>query len=228
MNTLAKFALGLMGQLRSKPVVGAGTAIITLPPPILQGGMSLMEALQKRASRRKFSDRALPETLLSGLLWAACGVNRANEGGRTAPPALNAQEIDIYLALPSGTYRYEAKGHRLHLAAAADIRRVTGYQDFVDSAPLDLVYVADYAKMSRVPVAQRESLAAVAAGAIAQNVYLFCASAGLSSVLRAWIDRSAIADALGLTHDQNALLSHTVGYPPQPRHDGGDAIHVTR
>jgi nitroreductase len=62
-------------------------------------------------------------------------------------------------------------------------------------------------------VAQRESLSSVAAGAIAQNVYLFCASAGLSTVLRAWIDRYALADALGLTHDQQVLLSQTVGYP---------------
>jgi nitroreductase len=92
------------------------------------------------------------------------------------------------------------------------LRRITGYQDFVDEAPLDLVYVADYTRMHLVPVGQRESYAAVAAGAIAQNVYLFAASNGLATVIRAWIDRAAIADALGLTHDQQVLLSQTVGY----------------
>jgi hypothetical protein len=101
----------------------------------------------------------------------------------------------------------------LHLVAASDLRRVTGYQDFVDEAPTDLVYVADHARMRMVPAGQRESYASVAAGAIAQNVYLFAAGNDLATVIRAWIDRTAIADALGLTHDQQVLLSQTVGYP---------------
>jgi nitroreductase len=94
-----------------------------------------------------------------------------------------------------------------------DLRRVTGYQDFVDEAPLDLVYVADHRRMKLVPVDRRESYASVAAGAITQNVYLYCASSGLATVIRAWIDRSAIADALGLSHDEQVLLSQTVGFP---------------
>ncbi len=139
-------------------------------------------------------------------------MNRA-DGGRTSPSALNVQEIDIFVALPSGAYRYDATGHELHLVASSDLRRITGYQDFVDEAPLDLVYVADHSRMSLVPVGQRESYASVAAGAITQNAYLFAASNGLATVIRAWIDRTAIADALGLTHDQQVLLSQTVGNP---------------
>jgi nitroreductase len=138
-------------------------------------------------------------------------MNRA-DGGRTAPSALNAQEIDVFVALSSGACLYEAASHQLNLVAASDLRKVTGYQDFVDEAPLDLVYVANHARMGMVPVAQRESYASTAAGAIAQNVYLFAASNGLATVIRAWIDRAAIADALGLTHDQQVLLSQTVGY----------------
>jgi nitroreductase len=90
---------------------------------------------------------------------------------------------------------------------------VTGYQDFVDEAPLDLVYVADHGRMKLVPVAMRESYASIAAGAVAENVYLFAAANGLATVLRAWIDREAIASALGLGHDQQVLLSQTVGFP---------------
>jgi len=101
----------------------------------------------------------------------------------------------------------------LRLVAANDLRRVTGYQDFVDEAPLDLVYAADHARMGRIPVGQRTSYASVAAGAIAQNVYLFSASNGLATVIRAWIDREVIAHALGLTHDQEVLLSQTVSTP---------------
>lgn len=170
-----------------------------------------MEALAKRHSSREFAPDALPLPLLSNLLWAAYGVNRA-DGGRTAPTALNEQEIDVYVALPAGAYLYDSEAHALHLVVASDLRRVTGYQDFVDEAPLDLVYAAAHARMSSVPVAYRESYASVAAGAITQNVYLFSASSGLSTVIRAWIDRNAIADALGLTHDQQVLLSQTVGY----------------
>ena len=160
--------------------------------------------------------KPLPLPLLSNLLWAAFGVNRP-DGGRTAPSALDAQEIDVYVALPDGAYLYDAATHALQLVAAQDLRRVTGYQDFVDEAPLDLVFVADHARMRMVPAAQRETFAYTAAGAIAQNVYLFAAGNGLATVIRAWIDRAAIADALGLTHDQQVLLSQTVGYPAKSR-----------
>ena len=212
MSTLTKIALGAMGQLRPKPATGNSATSIALPPPDKRGGLPLMEALAKRRSSREFAPDVLPLPLLSSLLWAAYGSNRA-DGGRTAPSALNAQEIDVFVALPSGAYRFDASAHTLDLVAAKDLRRVTGYQDFVDEAPLDLVYVADHARMSMVPAGKRESYASVAAGAIAQNVYLFAASNGLATVIRAWIDRAAIADALGLTHDQQVLLSQTVGYP---------------
>lgn len=211
MHAVGKFVLGLMGQLRAKPAAGDSAMSVSLPPPEKQGGLPLMEALAMRHSSREFSPEPLPLPLLSNLLWAAYGINR-EDGGRTAPSALNAQEIDIFVALSSGAYRYDAATHTLILVAASDIRRTTGYQDFVDEAPLDLVYVADYTRLSRVPFSQRESYASVAAGAIAQNVYLFAASNNLATVLRAWIDRTAIAEALGLTHDQQVLLSQTVGY----------------
>jgi nitroreductase len=185
---------------------------IALPAPDKSGGMPLMESIARRRSAREFATRELPLPLLSSLLWAANGVNRA-DGGRTAPSAMNAQEIDVYVALPSGAYLYDAKENALELVAGSDLRRVTGYQDFVDEAALDLVYVADHSRMRLVPVASRESFASAAAGAITQNVYLFAASNGLAAVIRAWIDRDAIANALGLGHDQQVLLSQTVGFP---------------
>jgi len=212
MSTLTKVALGVMGQLRPRPARGSATKTIALPAPDRSGGMPLMKALAKRRSAREFAARPLPMPVLSGLLWAAFGVNRRG-GGRTAPSALDAQEIDVYVALPSGAYLYDASEHRLRLVAGKDLRRITGYQDFVDDAPLDLVYVADHSRMKLVPVDRRESYASVAAGAITQNVYLYAAANGLATVIRAWIDRSAIADALGLTHDEQVLLSQTVGYP---------------
>lgn len=212
MGTLTKLALGMMGQLRPRPSRGDAIPSVLLPKPEKHGGMPLMEALAKRQSAREFESRELPAELLSSLLWAAFGVNRP-DGHRTAPTAINSQEIDVFVALPQGAYLYDADAHSLQLTAGSDIRRITGYQDFVDSAPLDLVFVADYSRMALVPADRRESYASVAAGAISQNIYLFCASNGLSTVLRAWIDRDAIAGALGLTHDQHVLLSQTVGFP---------------
>lgn len=212
MGTLTKLVLGMMGQLRPKPAQGNASPRIHLPAPDKNGGMPLMEALAKRHSMREFAREELPLQLLSSMLWAAFGVNR-EDGKRTAPSAINAQEIDIYVALSSGAYLYDAHENALQLVAGNDLRRVTGYQDFVDEAPLDLVFVADYSRMTMVPVDQRESYASVAAGAISQNLYLFAASQGLATVIRAWIDRGAIADGLGLNHDQQVLLSQTVGYP---------------
>jgi nitroreductase len=212
MNALTKLALGAMGQLRPRPAKGDATPKIALPAPDKAGGIPLMEAFAKRHSAREFSTKELPLPLLSSLLWAADGVNREG-GGRTAPSAMNAQEIDVYVALPSGAYLYDAAGNALQLVAGQDLRRVTGYQDFVDEAALDLVFIADHSRMKLVPVSQRESYASTAAGAMAQNVYLFAAGNGLSTVIRAWINRDAIAAALGLGHDQQVLLSQTVGFP---------------
>ena len=212
MNTLTKFALGVMGQLRPRPPTGDAAACIDLPAPEKRGGMPLMDALARRCSTRAFSSAEIALPMLSDLLWSAFGVNRA-DGGRTAPSALNSQEIEVFVALPGGAYRFDAVSHQLQLVAGADLRRVTGYQDFVDEAPLDLVYVADHKRLRMVPAAQREAYAYAAAGAIAQNVYLYAAGNALATVIRAWIDRDAIADALGLSPDQQVLLSQTVGLP---------------
>jgi len=212
MSTLTKIALGMMGRLRPKPALGDAVSQIVLPDPEKRGGLPLMEALAQRQSLREFAADALPLPLLSGLLWAAYGVNR-RDGGRTAPSALDAREVDVYVALPGGAYRYDADRNRLVLVADIDLRRVTGYQDFVDEAPLDLILIADHARLARVPAGQRALYSYAAAGAIAQNVYLFAASNALATVIRAWIDRSAVADALGLSHDQEVLLSQTIGYP---------------
>lgn len=220
MNTLTKLAMGLIGQLKPEPAQGDAADAIVLPPAHTAGGLPLMQALARRQSQREFAPVPLQLQMLSNLLWAAAGLNRPALGGRTVPSALNAQEVDVYVALPTGLYRYAAPGHALHLVGATDVRRVTGYQDFVDTAPLDLVMVADFSRMKLVPVAQRMAYAYTCAGAMAQNVYLYCASEDLATVIRAWLDRDALAKAMGLGNDQHVLLSQTVGrkapYPVLP------------
>lgn len=186
---------------------------VKLPPPQLDGGLSLMQALKARRSSREFAPRKLPPQVLSNLLWAAFGINRPDSGGRTAPSAHNWQEIDLYVALEDGAYAYYAKGHTLVPVNGADVRARTGKQDFVGTAPLDLVYVASYGRLGPGNEQEKQFYAACDTGFIAQNVYLACASEGLATVVRGWVDRDEIGKALGLKRDQHVVLAQTVGYP---------------
>lgn len=211
MSILTKLALGLMSHPQARPAVPDGAPVISLPAVRARGGRPLLEALKRRASERVFAPAPLPPRQLAELLWAAAGINRPRVGGRTAPSAMNAQEVELYVALPAGLYLYDPAAHALHQAVASDVRCVTGYQDFVDDAPLDLIYVADHARMGLVPASRREAYAFVAAGAMAQNVYLYCASAGLATVVRAWFDVAALSRAMALGPDRQLLLTQTVG-----------------
>lgn len=186
---------------------------LALPPPTAQGGMTLIQALKARRSSREFSAKELPLQVLSDLLWAAFGVNRPKSGGRTAPSAHDWEEIDLYVALKSGLSVYRAKEHALRQVSAQDVRAQTGIQPFVAQAPLDLVYVADLSRMTQASEEEKRWYSGPDAGFIAQNVYLFCASAGLATVVRGMVDRTALAKTLRLKPDQQIILAQTVGYP---------------
>jgi len=174
---------------------------------------NLVQALKARRSTREFSDRPLPLDSLSTLLWSAFGINRPESGGRTAPSAHGWKEIDVYAALPEALYRYDPQAHALTLAVQRDLRGLTGVQDFVAGAPLNLVYVADFSRMSDASAQDRVYFAAADAGVIAQNVYLYCAAAGLATVVRGLVDRKRLAPAMGLRRDQRIVLAQTVGFP---------------
>lgn len=196
----------------SHPVLDTAPASIALPTPQLPAA-TLEQALRHRRSTRAFAAQPLSLELLSALLWAAFGVNRRDSHGRTAPSAHNWQEIDVVAALPAGAYRYDARSHRLNLVLAQDLRALTGVQDFVALAPLNLVYVADFARMLEAKPEEREFLAGADAGFIAQNVYLFCAASGLATVVRGLVDRRKLAAALQLEATQRITLAQTVGHP---------------
>jgi len=186
---------------------------VKLLPPNLNSGKSLMQSLQARKSSRDFSAKKLPVEVLSNLLWAACGINRPESGRRTAPSAVNWQEIDVYVAMADGLYLYNAKEHVLKPVIKQDIRALTGKQAFVKDAPVNLIYVADYSKMGGANAEERNSYSAADAAFIAQNVYLYCASEGLATVVRGSIDRDVLAKAMQLRDNQKIVLSQTVGYP---------------
>jgi SagB-type dehydrogenase family enzyme len=186
---------------------------IQLPAPQMTGGKPLMEALKARCTTREFSGEALPPQELSNLLWAACGINRPEKGLRTAPTARNMQEIDVYVALAEGLYLYDARENALKPVIEQDLREATGKQPFVKVAPVNLVFVADYAKMGDGPKEIKDFYSATDTGYISQNVYLYCASAGLGTVVRGMVDRDALAKAMNLRADQKIILAQTVGYP---------------
>ena len=185
---------------------------IALPAPDMTGGKPLMQALKNRQTTRQFASDKLPIATLSNLLWAAWGINRPDSGKRTAPSASNREEIDIYVTTADGLYVYEAKDHRLQPVLSADLRAQTGTQDFVGTAPLNLVYVADFAKMGSDSTEDKVFYSACDTGFIAQNVYLFAASEGLATVVRGGIDRAALGKAMHLRPDQHITLAQTVGY----------------
>lgn len=211
----ARTALILVGMMIVSASWAGGQDLpdIQLPAPRTEGGKTLMQALSDRQSSRAFSAKKLPDQVLSDLLWGAAGINRADSGKRTAPSARNWQEVEVYAVLEEGVYIYDAKTHGLKAFAKGDFRKLTGSQDFAASAPLNLVYVADTAKMTGSSPEDHPLYTGVDTGFIAQNVYLFCASEGLATVVRGSLDRKALADALKLPENKRVTFAQTVGYP---------------
>lgn len=187
---------------------------IKLSEPDTQGGKPLMQCLAARRTARTFAPRPLAEPVLSNLLWAAFGVNRAESGKRTAPSAVNWQEIDIYVATEAALYRYDAPAHALEAVLGEDIRPETGRQDFTAVAPAVLVYVADFDRMRGANADQQVFYSAADTGFISQNVYLYAASEGLSTVVIGLVDKPALKERMGLRASQRVILCQPVGYPP--------------
>jgi len=185
---------------------------IELLKPQTDGGKPLMQALKARKSSREFSAESLSLQVLSNMLWAAWGINRP-DGKRTAPSAMNLQEIDVYVALAEGLYLYDAKANILQPVLAEDVRAMTGGQPFVKDAPVNLIYVADYSRMGKGTAKDKAFFSAANTGFISQNVYLFCASEGLATVVRAYVDKPALARVMKLRPNQKITLAQTVGYP---------------
>ena len=186
---------------------------IKLLKPQMDSSRMLMQVLKDRKSSRNFSPKKLPIRVLSNILWAACGVNRPLTNGRTAPSASNWQEIDIYVASADGLYLYDAAAHSLKMLLKQDIRGITGSQPYVKEAPVNLIYVADLTRMENAAPDEKDFFSATDTGFISQNVYLYCASEGLATVVRGNIDRMALGKVMKLRDDQRIILAQTVGYP---------------
>ena len=206
------------GLLSSGAVAAAQTVLAQqgareLPPPRSDGGKPLIQAFRLRRSIREYADEPLTAQVLSDLLWAAFGINRPATGDRTAPYWRHVMVIDVYAAMMDGVWLYEPKRHVLIPHLRADIRAQTGTQDFVGTAPLNLIYVAHGERMQDISAEDRRLYASVDTGFIGQNVYLFCASEGLATVFRGAVDYQKLAATMKLGAGQFVTFAQTVGYP---------------
>lgn len=186
---------------------------VVLPAPQMGKGRPLMQVLNDRQSRRDISpDKKLSLQELSNLLWAACGINRPESGKRTAPTASNRQEIDVYVATAEGVFLYDVKGHRLESVIQEDVRKAAGKQAFIRTAPTVLIFVVDEKRMGGRSESDKAFYAATDTGFVSQNVYLYCASEGMATVVIGAVDKPALAAVMKLRPEQKVVLTQPVGY----------------
>ena len=209
---IAKYGIVCWLALAVSGALHAADQNKALPAPRMTGGKPLMQTLKERKTVREYKTDALTEQQTSDLLWAAFGMNRPEIDHRTAPSAQNLQDVDIYVAMADGLYIYEAKPHGLKKVSDQDMRPLCSGQPFAKIAPVQLVYVSDYARMAKVKPELRDLYAGVDTGAIVQNVYLYCASEGLASVVHE-LDRGPLAKAMNLREEQHIVVAQTVGVP---------------
>jgi hypothetical protein len=183
---------------------------ISLPKPDISGGKPLMQALSERRTTREFKDNPLPIQVLANALWAGFGINRPQEGRRTAPSAMNSQELNIYVAMADGVYVYEAKSNELRQVVETDLRATVNGQPWAQTAPVMFIYVAELPKLDKAKADTRPFYAGIDAGCIVQNVYLFCASEGLATVVFD-LDRARLASAMKLRPEQQIILAQALG-----------------
>jgi len=189
---------------------------IALQAPNKDRGASVMQSLAKRQSHRECAKKDLTIADLSDLLWAANGINRPEKKMRTAPSALNRQDIDIYVVTSKAAYKYLPEENKLQNIADGDFRSaVAGGQDFVNGFPMSLVLVSDLARFGDDMQDMARFFGAMDAGYVSQNICLFCAGTGLVTVPRASMDNAKLKEILHLSDKQMPMLNNPVGYPSE-------------
>jgi len=191
--------------------------ILRLPAPQQTGKMSLEEALARRQSVREFTREALSERELSQLLWAAQGVTHA-AGLRTAPSAGAVYPLELYVALASGFYRYDARPHQLVRLSDRDLRaamrRSAFDQEAITQAASVFVMAAVYERMSgKYGATRTPRYVDMEVGHAAQNLLLEAVALGLGGVPVGAFEDDALQNALGLPADQRPLYLVPVGHP---------------
>jgi nitroreductase len=182
---------------------------VELLAPDKTRGLPVMQALSVKASVREYSKKPLALQDLSDLVWAANGINRPDEGKRTASSALNAQDVDIYVFMEEGVYVYIAGKQVLDTVVSGDFRDLAGKTD----APVTLVLISDVSRFRFGTDLQRTAWANIDVGIVSQNISLFCAATGLKTCPKAsFPGMDKIREVLKLKSTQYVILNHPVGY----------------
>ena len=211
---MQKLLLYLLFAALAASLSAQETKSIILSQPDTNRGLPVMKALSLRASATDYDTTALKLQDLSDLVWAANGVNRTDAGKRTAPSAMNAQDVDVYVIMKSGTYLYDAKKHQLDLVAEGDLRMLAAdRQEVVAKAPVICLLVSDITRFRSGEEASRLVWAAEDAGIVSQNIAVFCAGVGLSTRPRGTMNQQKLAEALKLKPSQHLMLNQPVSYP---------------
>lgn len=176
----------------------------------MTGGAPFLDLLRERHSSRSFSPEPIDLQTLSDMLWASWGYNR--EMKRTAPSSHNRQEIELYLAMADGVYLWNAVQNVLVQVDDRDLRSSTGMQEFVGTAPVEVIFVAESSRITGKDERGVIETVFIDTGFISENLYLFCAQAGLITVVRAMVDRAALSASLNLRQDQMITMVQSVGY----------------
>ena len=188
---------------------------ISLPAPDKGVKTTLIEALNGRHSSREFAEKEISDATLSTILWAACGINRPEEEKITAPSAMNAQDIIVFVIKKDGAYRYEPKSNSLAKLSNKDLRAaVAGRQEFAATAPVSLVLASDHSRFTvPIPDERKAMMGFVDAGYVSQNICLICEALGLNTVPRITMDVANLKKELNLGANYDLILNSQIGYP---------------
>jgi SagB-type dehydrogenase family enzyme len=188
---------------------------VQLPKPSMNNQVTLMHALQNRHSTREYAEKEIPNDVLSTVLWAACGINRPEDGKITAPSAINAQDILVYVVRQDGAYLYQPKDNSLQKVSSKDLRiAIAGRQRFAADAPVSLLLVSNHNKFpQQIPNEAKVRMGVVDAGYVSENICLACSALGLNTVPRMTMDSETLKKELGLDDNYDLVLNSQIGYP---------------
>ena len=210
--TLTACSSGAQNKETQTPI-SMDSEIVTLVAP-QETGATLLDAMKQRASVREYAGKELTLEQLSGILWAAAGQNRP-DGKQTTPSAMGLYPIKVYAILPNGIYLYSSKEHKLTLVKEGDHRQMAGTQDFVYTAPLNIMYVTDLERFNERPYYPTEEerlfVSALDAGHYSQSVALWAAANGMGSVPRGWTNGEKFLEAIDAPESYRAVLAQTIG-----------------
>ncbi len=198
-NIYKMLCVGFIGLIGFVPV-SSRAADIVLEKPDMSGGISLGEDINRRESRREFSPEKIQPQILSNIFYAAFGIS--HDGKHTIPTARNQENLVVFAVMPNGVYRYNPNKHQLEEISSQNLIPLLATQDFVEDAPLNLVFVGSDPKYSPLH-----------AGSAYQNVALYAEGVGLNNVVRGAFDKEKMAQKLGLKKDEFVIISQTIGYP---------------